>query len=362
MTRDLWRVTRFDDADDLRRPLRHDGFERIPFQDADWLLAWASTLGAAAGVELSVVVVERVGEPAPVLVLPLMRERRHGIVRLTGWDRGVGDYNGALVAPGFSVTSDERAGLWAAIRRALPSADVIEIDKMPSSIGPVENPLVGLDGVVPSEFAGHPLPLGPDPLRLAEDRFDGTTRRSLARKRKKLAAKGRLAFVVETGPEAVADLEQVLDWRARRFPETAESAGAFGIRAFYRRLTAQGGIARVATLRLDDRPVAGCFGTQTGASFQLVAIGHDARFDNWSAGLLAIESMVEWACGAGLATFDFTIGEEPYKRAFGVDSMPLHDFAEPLSLRGRLFLIARRLRRRLRDWKRAVRARRADRA
>jgi CelD/BcsL family acetyltransferase involved in cellulose biosynthesis len=359
MASDRWRVTRFEDADDVRRLVRSDGFERTPFQDAEWMSVWSSTLGAAAGLETSAVVVEQEGEATPVLVLPLMRVRRNGIVRLAAWDRGVGDYNGALVAPGFAPTPEEAADLWAAIRRVLPPADLIEIEKAPARIGATANPLAGLPGAVASDFAGHPLPLERDHRRLAEARFDGTTRRSLARKRKKLAAKGRLDFVVETGSPAVAGLERVLEWRARRFPGAAETGADGHVWSFYRRLVAEAAIARVALLSLAGEPIAGCFGTLTGSSFQLVAVGHDSRFDNWSAGLLAIESMVEWACGADVAVFDFTVGEEPYKRAFGVDIAPLFDFAEPLTTKGRLFLLARRSRRILRRWKRQLRERRS---
>lgn len=357
MTTEGWRVTLHGDVDETVRLLGSEGFERSPFQDAAWMSVWRRTLGAAAGVESMVVAVTPSSGGAPVLVLPLVRERRRGVVRLGAWDRGVGDYNGPLAASGFALSSGEFDRLWAAILAVLPPADLVEIEKGPARIGAAVNPFAAPGRAVRSAFSGHPLPLETDFARTAEARLDGTMRRSLARKRKKLAAKGRLAFVVETGPVAVDGLERILAWRARRFPNAAETGADGRVWDFYRRLVAETAIARVATLSLDDQPIAGCFGTLTGSSFQLVAIGHDARFDNWSAGLLAIETMLEWATGAGVDVFDFTVGEEPYKKAFGVDATELFDFVEPLTAKGRLYLFVRRLRRRLGVLRRALRDR-----
>ncbi|WP_165498109.1 GNAT family N-acetyltransferase [Siculibacillus lacustris] len=360
MSADRWRISVRWKPDEVARLIGPDaGLRRTPFQDAGWLAAWRHSLGAEPGVELVVAEIADGTTGAPAFVLPLIRETRRGIVRLSAWDRGVADYNGPLVAPDFPPEMLRQ--LWPRLVAALPAADVLMFEKSPGRIGGAVNPLTLLDGLIPSIFSGHPLRLSPDYERMAAERFDGSTRRSLAKKRRKLQAKGRLEFRIEEGPAVLDGLVRVLEWRSRRFPTAAETAADGRAWAFYRRLAAETGVVRVATLTLDGVPISGCFGTLVGTSFQLIAVGHEARWDNWSAGLLAIESSVAWACGAGIETYDFTVGEEPYKRTFGVESMPLWELRVPLGIKGRLVLLALSLRtrlKRLRDEWRARRQRR----
>jgi CelD/BcsL family acetyltransferase involved in cellulose biosynthesis len=351
MSTNAWRITVHQEPDEVRRLLETPTLTHGPFQDPHWLACWYETLGRVPGVTALVVAIRSADDDRLRLLLPLIRQARFGCARLLAWDSGVGDYNGPLVAADFAPTADVLAEIWHGIRAALPKADVIEIHKTPERVGGRINPFIDLPEVRRSDFSGHPLPLAGGFERLVETRFDGTNRRSLVRKRRKLAAKGRLDFAVASGEAAIPDLERVLCWRSRRFPTAAETAADGRNWGFYRRLVATAGIARVATLSLDGVPVAGCFGTVTGSSFQLIAIGHEERWNNWSPGMLAIEDMIAWACDQGLESFDFTVGEEGYKFAFGVDRAPLFDLCVPLTLAGRLVLVARALRGRLRQFR-----------
>lgn len=301
---------------------------RGPFQRDGWIAAW---LAAHPDVPLALVTVVDAATGAPRMVLPLALDSRAGVPCWTGLDRGVSDYNAPLVAPEFDPTPSEMQTLWRQIGRALPGADLLVLEKIPDRIGDRPNPLIGLSGLHASPFGRHVLRLDGGPATI-EAGFTASFAHSLARKRRKLANRGVLAFVVEHGPAALPGFDRLMERHAHRYATPAATV------ALYRRLFACGGVGRLGELRLDGAAIAGCFGMVDEHSFLLLALGHDEAFKNWSPGLLAIHDMIAWAGDCRLGEFDFTIGAEPYKYDFGVVRQPLWEVQTPLRLRGRAVL------------------------
>lgn len=345
-----WRVSVRKDPDEIARLVGVDrtDLERSPFQRAQWLETW---FGAFSGVpaELYAASIEDSATGESVFVLPLMVEHRGGIVRLKAWDSGVSDYNGPMLSNRFTPSRSDMNTLWADLLHALPRADVLELEKVPSAIGEISNPLLEIDGVMLSKFTRHalPLPADRDFEKMAAARFNPTHRRTLSRKRKKLQNKGRLEFALDAGPEALPTLDRILEWRGHRFSHRADPDATGQIDAFYRSLCSHTDIARVGRLTLDGRLLAGCFGTLTGDTFQLLAVAHDGDFKNWSPGLLAIESSIAHLCARGVTVYDFTIGDEPYKTDFGVEVEKLYELQAALTFKGLIYLRARAFARRL---------------
>ena len=354
MTASNWRVSVRKDPNEVARLVGADGvdLERSPFQRPQWLETWFGSFAAQKPSEICAVTIEDMTTGEVVFVLPLVIEHARGVVKLKAWDFGVSDYNAPVLSKNFSPSPADMNTLWAEILRALPRADMIELEKVPSAIGDVGNPLLGVSGVQTSTFTRHPLPLDGDFEGLASRRFNPTHRRSLARKRRKLHNKGCLAFVLLEGEDALPTLEQVLAWRRGRFSHQQDPGEADRVDDFYRSLCLHTDLARVGRLSLDGRLIAGCFGTLTDDTFQLLVVAHDGGFKNWSPGLLVIESSIEHLCARGVTVYDFTIGGEPYKLDFGVDVEALYELQAPLSLKGLLYM---RLRMAVRAAKRFVR-------
>ena len=359
MTTSHWRVSVRRDPSDVARLVGVDrgDLERTPFQRAQWLETWFGSFASQRPLEICAATIEDEATGEPVFVLPLMVEHRGGIARLKAWDGGVSDYNGPVLSTTFAPTREDMKTLWADLLDALPPADLIELEKVPTHIGAVDNPLLDVEGVRQSDFARHPLPLGADFETLAQSRFNPSHRRTLAKKRKKLQNKGRLEFTLLAGRDATEPLEKILEWRAGRFADRNDAAEAEKVAAFYRSLARSTDIARVGRLTLDGEIIAGCFGTLTDRTFQLLAVAHDGRFKNWSPGLLAIESSIATLCAQGVTVYDFTIGSEPYKFDFGVDVERLYELKTPLSLKGALYMRLRAAAVGLRDRARGMRAR-----
>ena len=59
-----------------------------------------------------------------------------------------------------------------------------------------------------------------------------------------------------------------------------------------------------------------------------------------SPGIVAIDEMISRRTDAGDRYFDFTVGDEGYKRQFGVRETPLVGGAYPLSPLGQLYVLA----------------------
>ena len=305
-----------------------DDLSRGPFQHRDWIAAWLAA-HAEAPPRLALALVEAEGGATPLLVLPLMLDLRARTRCWTALDDGVADYNTPMLAPDFDPSAETMRWIWARIVDQLPVGDLIFLEKMPERIGGRRNPLLDLTRVTRSRFLCHPLALDGD-FEAMRRRTSG--RRSLDRKRRKLERRGRLAFTVASGGEAVASIERLMGWRDHRYDSRPITL------AFYRRLLLDTDLARVGVLTLDGEPIAGCFGIVDGGVLRLLVSAFDAAMKNWSPGLLAIDAMIVWAAETGLDTFDFTIGSEPYKFAFGVASEPLWEVRASLGLRGRVLL------------------------
>lgn len=340
MTTSPWRVSVRTDPSDVVRLVERDEADlaRSPFQRPQWLETWIATFATGTTRKILAAVIENAETGEPVFVLPLTIERRGGVTRLKAWDLGVSDYNAPVLAKSFHPTPADMNMLWTQLLRLLPRVDLLELEKLPSGVGKFDNPLIGVNGIHESAFFRHPLALQNDFEGLANARFNPTNRRSMGRKRRKLMNKGRLEFEMLDGAVAWPVLERLLDWRRARFHSESCLAELERTDAFYRSLCHGSEIARVGRLTLDGRLLAGCFGTLTDDTFQLLVVGHDAEFKNWSPGLLVIESSIEWMCRRGVAVYDFTIGGERYKFDFGVEAEVLYELRTPLSIKGGAYL------------------------
>lgn len=310
------------------------GLERTPFQSPAWFDAWFDIL-QPSGMTCCVGVIRKAEGGQPLFLLPLVRERRYGVTLLTLPDGGVSDYHSALISPEFTPDRETMDRLWGALVAMLPPADILSIER----VLPESAVRMRIDHLMqPSRFSAHALPIDADFQTIRERRFDPSTGRRLVKNRRKLEHKGQLVFDFVAGPEALADLDNLLDWRRQRFQDVNDDKETAVQRSFYRRLVADGSLARVGRLRLDGELLGGCLGLVEGDRILLLAIAYNKAFANWAPGLLTLESCLAAAAAMGLGVFDLTIGDETYKAFFGADSYTLLELRQPLSFRGRLAL------------------------
>lgn len=324
-----------DVAGDWRR-LEEEGFATV-FQTRRWLEPLARIAAPAEDAEPFYVLVRERDTGAPQMLLPLCLRRRGGPRAIEFLDLGASDYNAPLIARGFRPPAAEFAALWSSIRSALPPADILRIDKSPATIAGAPNPLAHLRFMRRLALGAWSVALPLSREAYEREMLGARFRKELRRKRRRLEACGALRLVrAREGAEAVLMLRELADMRRERYAALGRhdilDIGAF--RAFYEELLARDGLAEIHALEIDGLRVAIQFGLRRAGAFHFLLSGF--RDDAWaqkSAGSVAAGMMIAQAIDEGLATFDFTIGNAPYKRYFGAVRHDLFGGAQALSYR-----------------------------
>lgn len=322
------------------------------FQTRRWLEPLMRIAAPAEGAEPFFVLVREPASGAPQMLMPLCLRRRGALRAIEFLDLGASDYNAPLIASDFRPSPTEFAALWSAIRAALPPADILRIDKSPVTIASAPNPLLHLRFMRRLALGAWSVAL--PRTREAYDReiLSARFRKELRRKRRRLEACGALRIVrAGDAGEASRMLRELADMRRRRYAALGrhDILANAAFRAFYEELLARDGLAEIHALEVDGLRVAVQFGLRRAEAFHFLLSGF--RDDEWaqkSVGGVAADMMIAQAIEAGLATFDFTIGNAPYKRYFGAVRHDLFGGAQALSYRALPEVAERRIKSSLR--------------
>jgi len=318
-----------------------------PPQSPDWIEAWARHCNP----DILCLALSRGGGAELALCLEVVRKGTVSIARIVGGSHA----NGSFPALGQGWTGEvggaEGAALAAAVRAARPDVDLLMLERLAERFEGVPNPLSPLRSWQ-----------SPDPV-LAIDLspgFDGVlARASGKRKRKKHrsqirkfeAAGGFRRFAAGSRGETDRLLDAFFRMKAARFAAmgVADPFGDDGVRAFFRELFGEAAAspARPRFL-LQALEVGGIVRAVTGSSLarttivcDFVAFAEDELAAASPGDFLFFENIRE-ACEAGLSTFDFSVGDEGYKRQWcDIETRPF-DVAVPLTAKGRLAVGLRR--------------------
>lgn len=315
-------------------------------QTYDWCAAWATM----PGIAVRIVVVEMDGRPAALLPLEIVGIAGLKVARLIGTKHS--NANSPLYSTAFLEAAD--AGLIeefvTAIRGLVIGADTLVIDKLRPRCGDFDQPLLARAHVV-SQNPTFQLPLLPT--------FEATLAQINAKRRRKkfrvshrrLEPLGGYRHVVATN-EATA---QVL--LAEFFRQKAVRLQAQGLPDVFAEPGVQGAFRQLAGFA-HGAPVLAMHaimleGENEGVILALAGLtekdGHvtcqfgsidDAKTPDASVGELLFYLMIEQAAQAGKHTFDFGVGDQPYKRSWCPVMTEHHDVFLPLTTKGRVGALA----------------------
>jgi CelD/BcsL family acetyltransferase involved in cellulose biosynthesis len=315
-----------------------------PFQTFDWLSAWQRHVGAAKDVTPAIVTVRR-GDQA-LLLLPLGIERRGFARRLIFLGGTLVDYNAPLLAPDFAALApDGFLPLWRDIRATLQASpasrhDVIAFDKMPTKVGTQPNPMLALN-VQLHPSGAYETPLPGDWEQFYASKRSSSTRRRDRTKLKRLGELGPIKFV---NPDSVAELALTFDLLVQQKSKAFARMGVPnlfappGHLAFYRELATSPRYRSLVHLsRLDVGSTWAAL--NLGLSFRdcyfhILASYDDGETSRFGPGAAHLRELLRYAIERGLKRFDFTIGDEPYKRDWCDCEQQLFDYAAITSVRG----------------------------
>jgi CelD/BcsL family acetyltransferase involved in cellulose biosynthesis len=332
------------------------------FQSFDWLAAWQRHIGVLNGVTPAIVV-GRDGAGAVQILLPLA-VRKAGIVRELTWlGAELCDYNAPLLAANFSAQMDAKRfmALWQDIARCLQAHprlryDIVDLEKMPETVGAQQNPMRHLGGTMTPSGA-YSTHLTGDWETFYTTKRSSATRRRDRTKRKKLSEFGALTFVT---PADAGDILHTLDTlmaqKARSFAHmgVANLFAKPGHADFYRALAADPATRPLVHVsRLDVGTTAAAVNlalTYRGCYYHLLASYDDGELSRFGPGAAHLHDLLHYAIDHGFKVFDFTIGDERYKRDWCDTEMKLYDYIAPATWRGALVATPMLAGQRLKRW------------
>ena len=335
------------------------------FQSFDWLATWQRHIGARNGV-LPAIVVARDGEGTILFLLPLA-VRPAGFAReLTWFGSELCDYNAPLLAATFSTRIDAKRfmALWENIARCLQDNprlhyDSIILTKMPETVGAQQNPMRHLGGTINASGA-YLTHLTGDWETFYTAKRSSATRRHDRSKRRRLAEFGEVKFVNPAGDsETLRTLDALMAQKARWFARmgVANLFAKPGYAEFYRALAtdpATRHLVHVSRLDVGATAAAVNFGlTYRDCYYHMLASYDDGEVSRFGPGAAHLLDLLHLAIDREFRIFDFTIGDERYKRDWCDTELKLYDFIAPATWRGALvampMLAAQRLKRRIKQ-------------
>ncbi|MEP9374119.1 GNAT family N-acetyltransferase [Mesorhizobium sp. KR1-2] len=318
-----------------------------PAQSALWVESWVSE----ARPDGLIVKAAEDGRTVFALALEITRVGPFRVARFMGGTHAIGNFAPAL--PGWCGTRSSAgiAEIVAAIRAARPDLDALLLQRLALDLDGVKNPLLALPHVPSPNIA-----LAVD-LRAG---FDAVLERTSAkRKRKKHraqtrkfeAAGGFRRIVADTPEETRRLFDAFLAMKEQRF-RVAGVTNVFAeaeIRAFFHALFAGSLRDGSQGFTLEGLEVGGKLRAITGTSRcgkRLICEFGGISDDELAAaspGEFLFYENIESACDDGFEIYDFSVGDEPYKRLWCNIEIRQADALVPLSVKGHGFAAAMRL-------------------
>jgi CelD/BcsL family acetyltransferase involved in cellulose biosynthesis len=358
------RITVYEDLTAIERDWRafEPHADGTVFQSFDWLATWQRLIGARNSVRPAIVVGRDVS--GSILFLLPLAVRAAGLAREFAWlGTDLCDYNAPLLAPSFSERFDRARfmTLWHDITDIVQSHprlgfDFIHLSKMPETVGAQPNPMRHLGGTV-NPSGAYLTHLTGDWETFYTTKRSSATRRRDRTKRKKLAEFGEVKLI---NPESEGDIAITLDTlmvqKAKSFARmgVANLFAKPGYAEFYRALAtnpATRHLVHVSHLDVGATVAAVNLGlTSRGCYYHLLASYDDGEVSRFGPGAAHLHDLMHQAIDRGFKVFDFTIGDERYKRDWCDTELKLFDYIVASTWRGVLVAMPMLAMQRLKRW------------
>lgn len=326
-------------------PIWHE-FQRegicTAYQRFEWIDSLTRILAAQQGAQPLFVEVRRADRP--VMLLPLVLLRRQGCRVIEALDLGVCEYTAPVLAPGADLSPEAARQIWRAVRPVLPPFDLIRLTRMPDRIQGVPNPLKEFVGTRRMELTSSGFSLDGDPGTILKRVCTPSVYKDVARRSRRFDGLPGARFVATTDAREMAELFDVMIAQRRaRFHELGrhEPLDRLGFVDFYRDAAgaAPNGPVRMFGLKAEGEWIAASYGLVQGGTFHGVLLTMaGGRWRSLAPGILIAARIVVWCREQGLDDFDFTIGRQAYKQGFQPVDRPLFEWAQAVTMRGRIVL------------------------
>jgi CelD/BcsL family acetyltransferase involved in cellulose biosynthesis len=316
------------------------------FQTFDWLAKWQRHIGKRRDTTPAIVLGGN-AEGHLLFILQLAIEAR-GMVRCLTWlGSELCDYNAPLLAKDFSAQlgGDRFVALWRdviALLRRDPrfSFDLVDLQKMPETVGAQRNPFLDLP-VLAHPSGAYVATLDRDWERFYAAKRSSATRKRERRQLKHLAEFGEVRFVdVQDRGDIERTLATLISQKSRSFARMGveDIFARPGYREFFLDVATDlnvRALAHVSRLDVGATTAATNLGLRFRDCYYLVLSSyHDGEFSRFGPGRAHLNELIRHAIERGFLRFDFTVGDEPYKRDWSDTELRLHDYLAAVTWRG----------------------------
>lgn len=322
------------------------------FQTFDWLAKWQRHIGTPKGVRPAIVL-GRNADGELLFIFPLAVEKR-GMFRCLTWlGSELCDYNAPLLSERFVGQADAGrfAHIWRDVmklirKKSVGRFDFVDLGKMPETVGGEANPFLALK-VQDHPSGAHLAGLGGDWETFYAAKRSPATRKKERKRLKQFGEFGELRFVDaqdEIGRTSVVRelIAQKSHWFARMGVRDIFSKP--GHREFFTDVATDpkmSEIVHVSRLDVGSTAAATSMGLRFGGSYCLVLSSYlDSELSRFGPGRIHLHELLRYAMGKGFRWFDFTVGDEPYKRDWSDKEVKLYDHLAAVTVLGRLVVIS----------------------
>jgi CelD/BcsL family acetyltransferase involved in cellulose biosynthesis len=316
------------------------------FQSFDWLARWQRHIGSRRGARPAVVLGRDVDGDL-LFILPLALERRYLVRRLCWLGGDLCDYHAPIVSHSFHdyLGTEGFAPMWHDILALLRTSsrfrfDVIDLQQMPETVGGQLNPFVDLE-VTLHPSGAHIATLTGDWETFYAAKRSGATRKGERKKLKQMAERGEIGFAdINDG----IDIGQVMGVLMAQKGRALARMGVEnflarpGYRDFFLDLASDSSLAdfvHVGRTTVGDTIAATSFGLVHRDCYYLMLSSYDdGELAKFGPGRAHLHELLRRAIGRGLGYFDFTVGDESYKREWSDVALRLYDHTAAATLAG----------------------------
>jgi CelD/BcsL family acetyltransferase involved in cellulose biosynthesis len=307
-----------------------------PAQSPAWVSAWT----ASGGMDTVIVLAGPDAGPRVALPLEIVRKGPFRVARFMSGSHANGNF--PAVEPGPSTL--QLADIVAAIRTARPDVDVVHLERICQNLGDATTPLSALPRTESPNIALAVCLEGGFEALL--DRASGKRKRKKHRSqsRKFEAAGGFRRLEAETPEDVARTLALFYEMKVERFRKLGvpDVFATQGVKDFFARLFTEALSASPKPFVLHSLEVGGKIRAITGSSLsgdrlicEFGAIVEDELAFASPGEFLSFLNIRE-ACADGFDIYDFSVGDEPYKRLWCNIETRHFDLTIPVSAKGRL--------------------------
>jgi len=303
------------------------------FQNFYWLKNWHLNLNNKTNIKIFNVLVYQ--SKKIVMIVPLCVEKKNGL-KILKWQGGNrSDYMGCLLTPNFSIEKKNFIEIWKKIKKEIKLFDIIYFQRQPKKI---------LDNINPffyylknyEDYVTNSIALEEDfnifLNKNIKNKFISDTKRRI----NGLEKIGKLEFKI---------IDNTLDLKIRStiekiFTEKALRLKKYNLKnpfneeakKFYLNFKNQffkNGYSHLSKLVVGETIISYHWGVvYKNVFYHLVPTITDSEYIKYAPGRIHLQNLIKWATSQNILKFDFTIGDEQYKKDWANSSEHLYSHVE----------------------------------